>query len=41
MKNVKFIYRCFLSSVLFLIVSGAFYSTEYSRELGKWSSNGY
>ena len=31
MKNVKFIYLYFLSGVLFLITSGALYSTENSN----------
>jgi len=41
MKNVKFIYMYFLSGVLFLIVSGAFYSTENSNLTPVFASIGF
>jgi len=41
MKNIKFIYLYFLSGVLFLIVSGAFYSTEQSNLTPVFASIGF
>jgi phosphoglycerol transferase MdoB-like AlkP superfamily enzyme len=41
MKNIKFIYLCFLSGVLFLIVSGAFYSTEHNNLTPVFASIGF
>jgi len=41
MKNVKFIYLYFLSGVLFLILSGAYYSTEDSNLTPVFASIGF
>jgi len=41
MKNVKFIYLYFLSGVCFLIISGAFYTTEESNLTPVFASIGF
>jgi hypothetical protein len=41
MRNVKFIYLYFLSGVLLLIISGAFYATENSNLTPVFASIGF
>ncbi|MDN7138080.1 hypothetical protein J6J34_07645 [Pseudidiomarina sp. 1ASP75-14] len=41
MNNVKFIYLYFLSGVLFLIIAGAFYTTEDSNLAPVFASIGF